>query len=174
MSVGPAPAVERLAAAVDEAAVRTALAEVMDPEMPVVSIVDLGIVESVYVRSDGIDIELLPTFVGCPALDLIRASVEERLSAFGRPVKVAFGFRVPWTSDRITDAGRERLARAGFAPPRSGAATEPMIVQLAAPVTCPNCGSRRTTMENAFGPSQCRSIHYCTVCRQPFEAIKPV
>jgi ring-1,2-phenylacetyl-CoA epoxidase subunit PaaD len=158
----------------DEAAVRAALAEVMDPEMPVVSIVDLGIVERVDVRADGIDVELLPTFVGCPALDVIRAAVEERLGVFGRPVSVAFGFSVPWTSDRITAAGRQKLARSGFAPPRSGGASEPMLVQLAAPVACPHCGSRRTAMENAFGPSQCRSIHYCTACRQPFEALKPV
>jgi ring-1,2-phenylacetyl-CoA epoxidase subunit PaaD len=158
----------------DEAAVRAAIAEVMDPEMPVVSIVDLGIVDRVDVRPDRIDVELLPTFVGCPALDVIRAAVEERLEAFGCPVTVEFGFSVPWTSDRITALGRQKLERSGFAPPRSCGASEPMIVQLAAPVACPHCGSLRTAMENAFGPSQCRSIHYCTACRQPFEALKPV
>jgi ring-1,2-phenylacetyl-CoA epoxidase subunit PaaD len=160
--------------AVDESAVRAALADVLDPEMPVVSIVDLGIVERVDVGSDRIDVELLPTFVGCPALDVIRAAVEERLGVFDLPVTVEFGFSVPWTSDRITALGREKLERSGFAPPRPGSASEPMIVQLSAPVACPHCGSRRTAMENAFGPSQCRSIHYCTACRQPFEALKPV
>jgi ring-1,2-phenylacetyl-CoA epoxidase subunit PaaD len=162
------------AAVLDEAVVRAALAEVPDPEIPVVSIVDLGMVEAVDVRPGGIRVELLPTFVGCPALDLIRAAVEERLAAFDRPVDVAFGYRVPWTSDRITDHGRERLRRSGFAPPAADGHAMPVLVQLAAPVPCPFCGSRRTVLENAFGPSQCRAIHHCTACRQPFEAFKPV
>ena len=159
---------------VDEASVRGALAEVADPEIPVVSIVDLGIVERVDVRPGRIEIELLPTFVGCPALDLIRSAVIERLSAFGRPVSVEFGFRVPWTSDRITSTGRERLRMAGFAPPEPASVERPLLVHLGEPVPCPNCGSLRTVLENAFGPSQCRAIHYCTACRQPFEAFKVV
>lgn len=160
--------------AVDAAAVRAALAEVADPEIPVVSIVDLGMVEAVTVDRDGIAVELLPTFVGCPAIDMIRAAVEERLATFGRPVQVDVTFRVPWTSDRITDAGRERLRRSAFAPPRTDGAELPVLVQLATPVPCPHCGSRRTVLENAFGPTQCRAIHHCTACRQPFEAFKPV
>jgi ring-1,2-phenylacetyl-CoA epoxidase subunit PaaD len=159
---------------VDEAAVRAALAEVADPEMPVVSIVELGMVERVDVRPDGIDVELLPTFVGCPALDVIRSEVADRLAVFDRPVSVEFAFRVPWTSDRITETGRAKLTRSGFAAPRSSGAGEPLLVQLADPVACPLCGSRRTRMESAFGPSQCRSIHYCAACRQPFEALKPI
>lgn len=159
---------------VDAASVRAALAEVADPEIPVVSIVDLGMVESVTVAPDGIEVELLPTFVGCPAVDLIRGAVEERLAGFGRPVRVDVTYRVPWTSDRITDAGRERLRRSGFAPPRADGAALPVLVQLGTPVPCPNCGSRRTVLENAFGPTQCRAIHHCTDCRQPFEAFKPV
>jgi ring-1,2-phenylacetyl-CoA epoxidase subunit PaaD len=159
---------------VDEAAVRAALAEVADPEIPVVSVVDLGMVEGVEVAPAAIRVELLPTFVGCPAIELIRAAVEERLSTFGRPVQVEMTYRVPWTSDRITDAGRERLRRSGFAPPQAGDAALPVLVQLGTPVPCPHCGSRRTVLENAFGPTQCRAIHHCTACRQPFEAFKPV
>ena len=160
--------------ALDVAAVRAALAEVADPEIPVVSIVDLGMIESVTVDRDGIDVELLPTFVGCPAIGMIRSAVEERLAPFGRPVRVDVTYRVPWTSDRITDAGRERLRRSGFAPPQANGGALPVLVQLATPVACPNCGSRRTVLENAFGPTQCRAIHHCTDCRQPFEAFKPV
>ena len=161
-------------AAIDETAVRSALAEVADPEIPIVSIVDLGMVEGVEVTPDAIRVELLPTFVGCPALDLIRAAVEERLAMFGRPLDVRFGYRVPWTSDRITSAGRERLRTSGFAPPGNGATDLPVLVQLATPVPCPHCGSRRTVLENAFGPTQCRAIHHCTACRQPFESFKPI
>ncbi|HEY7591062.1 MAG TPA: 1,2-phenylacetyl-CoA epoxidase subunit PaaD [Candidatus Limnocylindrales bacterium] len=149
-----------LGSAVVEAAVRSALAEVPDPEIPVVSVVDLGMVESVEVDGDRIRVELLPTFVGCPALDLIRDAVTARLSTFGRPVEVEFGFRVPWTSDRITPAGRSRLRASGFAPPDEAA--------------CPHCGSANVALENLFGPTQCRSIYWCRACRQPFESFKSV
>lgn len=158
----------------DAATVRAALAEVPDPEIPVVSVVDLGMVEEIDVGPDGIRVELLPTFVGCPALDVIRSSVERRLSAFDRPVDVRFDFRVPWTSDRITPEGRDKLRASGFAPPAPAQPDAPLLVQLATPVACPNCGSRRTVLENAFGPTQCRAIYHCTACRQPFETFKTI
>jgi ring-1,2-phenylacetyl-CoA epoxidase subunit PaaD len=151
-------------AAVDEAAVRSALARIADPEMPVVSIVDLGIVERVAVAPDRIEVELLPTFVGCPALEMIRAAVTDGLAAFGRPVSVDFTFRVPWTSARISERGRERLRAAGFAPPVG----DPLDTR------CPHCGSADVTLDNLFGPTQCRSLHYCRTCRQPFESFKTV
>lgn len=160
--------------AVTEADVRAALADVPDPEIPVVSIVDLGMVEDVSVGPGGIAVELLPTFVGCPAVELICRAVEGRLSSFGLPLDVRVSFRVPWSSDRITKAGRDRLRRSGFAPPQPGGGNEPVLVQLGTPVACPHCGSRRTVLENAFGPTQCRAIHHCTACRQPFEAFKLV
>ena len=112
------------ATAVDEAAVRAALTEVMDPELPMLSVVDLGIIHRVDVApaADGpIRVEILPTFVGCPALELIKASIAERLGAFGRPVEVTATFEVPWTSERISPAGRAALLAAGIAPPGAGA-----------------------------------------------------
>jgi ring-1,2-phenylacetyl-CoA epoxidase subunit PaaD len=162
------------AASLDVATVRGALADVADPEIPAVSIVDLGMVEAIEVGADRIRVELLPTFVGCPALDVIRANVVERLRSFGRPVDVRFDYRVPWTSDRITPQGRERLRASGFAPPAPSQPDQLLLVQLGAPVSCPSCGSRRTVLENAFGPAQCRSIYHCTECRQPFEAFKSI
>lgn len=157
-----------------EEAVRAALAEVPDPEIPVVSIVDLGLVERVEVSDEAIRVELLPTFVGCPALDVIHAAVEEQLGRFGRPLDVRFTHRVPWTSDRITPEGREKLRASGFAPPRPGGGSSPVLVALGPPVPCPHCRSTRTVLENAFGPTQCRAIYHCTACRQPFEAFKPI
>jgi ring-1,2-phenylacetyl-CoA epoxidase subunit PaaD len=159
----------------DEAAVRAAMAEVADPEIPVVSIVDLGIVHHVDVRPHGIRVELLPTFVGCPAIELIRAAVRDRLTALapGARIDVQISFAEPWTTDRITEAGREALRRSGFGPPlHVGPADAP--ISLSAAVPCPYCGSRRTVLENVFGPTACRSIRYCTDCRQPFEQFKPV
>lgn len=160
--------------ALDAAAVRAALAEVADPEIPVVSIIDLGMVGEIQVGPDEIRVELLPTFVGCPALELIRSAIEQRLGVFERPVDVRFEYRVPWTSDRITSEGRERLRASGFAPPAPAQPEVPLLIQLSSPVPCPNCGSLRTVLENAFGPTRCRTIHHCTACRQPFEGFKAV
>ena len=151
------------AAPVTRDAVLAALEHVADPEIPAVSIVDLGVVLDVAVDHDSIRVELLPTFVGCPALEVIKASVIGALEPFGKSVEAEFTWRVPWTSDRITARGRDRLAGSGFAPP---AAPED--------VTCPYCGSDRVAMDSAFGPTQCRSLFYCRACRQPFEAFKPV
>jgi ring-1,2-phenylacetyl-CoA epoxidase subunit PaaD len=150
-------------AAPTERDVRAALAEVPDPELPVVSVAELGMVERVSVNDGRIAVDLLATFIGCPALELIETAVADRLSRFGVPIDVAFTRRVPWTSERITAAGRERLAAAGIAPP-----VDP------AEVRCPWCASARVVMDSAFGPTQCRSLFYCRDCRQPFEALKPI
>ena len=150
------------AAPVTEGAVRAALTEIADPEIPTVSIVDLGVVGRVEIRDGAIAVQLLPTFVGCPALEVIRSSVEERLAAFGRPVTVKFTFDPPWTTERLTEAGRAGLRRAGIAPPTADV------------VTCPFCGSTRVAMDNLFGPTLCRSLFYCRNCRQPFEGFKRI
>lgn len=161
-------------ATLTEATVMAALAEVADPEIPVVSIVDLGMVEAVGIEADRIRVGLLPTFVGCPALEVIRDSMELRLTGFGRAVRVDVSYATPWTSDRISPAGREKLRGSGFAPPPAWTGRALPMLGAAAAVTCPYCGSARTTLENVFGPTQCRSIHHCADCRQPFEAFKPV
>ena len=164
-----------------------ALADVPDPEIPAVSIVELGMVGEIEVGERGIRVELLPTFVGCPALEVIRDAVERRLGALGRPVQVDVSFATPWTSDRISPAGRAKLRDSGFAPPPHLGEGRALPVLESRPniasgptdadpevVPCPYCGSTRTTLENLFGPTQCRSIHHCADCRQPFEAFKPV
>ena len=146
------------------AAVLAALSEVSDPEIPAISIVDLGIVHRAEVGQDGaIRVDLLPTFVGCPAIEVIRSAVSDRLEAFGRPVEVSVSFEVPWTSDRISPQGRERLRGSGFAPPAEIDA-----------VRCPYCDSSRVAIDSIFGPTLCRSLFYCRDCRQPFEAFKPI
>ena len=146
------------------AAVEARLAAIPDPELPGVSIVDLGMIETVEVEPTRIRVELLPTFIGCPALDVIQASVLAGLADLGRPVEVRPTFRVPWTSDRITPAGGAALARVGIAPPPEGDSS---------PV-CPLCASEDVVLDSSFGPTQCRSLYYCRGCRQPFEAMKPV
>ena len=160
--------------AIDPAAVVDALREVADPEIPVISVVDLGVIGDISLEPGRIRVELLPTFVGCPALDPMREAVADRLRSLApdRAVEVAVVFDPPWTTDRITPYGRRRLAESGFAPPAAGRAGLPVVLDV--PVPCPWCGSRRTVLENAFGPTACRAIRYCTDCRQPFEQFKQV
>ena len=160
---------------VSETEVWEALAEVPDPEIPVVSVVDLGLVHRVELDGERLRVELLPTFVGCPALELIRASVAERLAGLAPQLEVEMTFAVPWTSDRITDEGRRKLRQSGFAPPPTGQG-RPLFATI--PVrpraTCPYCGSADTNLENLFGPTLCRTLFWCNRCRQPFEQFKAV
>ena len=147
----------------DTAHLLAVLALIPDPELPIVSIVELGMIHRVGVAADGIHVAILPTFIGCPALDVIRASISDGLSGFGLPVWVETSFEVPWTSERITPKGRSALAGVGIAPPTA-----------AEDVRCPWCASGLVVMDSAFGPTQCRSLFYCRACRQPFEAMKSV
>lgn len=152
-----------------------------DPEMPL-SIVDLGIVEEVSIadapQGAAVDIVILPTFVGCPALDMIRGLIVERVGAMpgvGR-VTVAFRHDPPWSVDRITEAGRASLAAHGVTVPAHGGATrEADTIPLGTSVLhCPWCGSDRTRLDSPFGPTRCRMIFYCTACRNTFEHMKAV
>ena len=154
-----------------------ALADVPDPEIPAVSVVDLGVIRSVSLEGDRLTVELLPTFVGCPAVEVMRDQIGERLrdERLATEVDVVVSFAEPWTSERITPAGRERLRASGFAPPDTspvlGTLDELSVLPLA---TCPYCGSRNTTLENPFGPTLCRAIYHCADCRQPFEQMKRI
>jgi ring-1,2-phenylacetyl-CoA epoxidase subunit PaaD len=164
-------------------AVWQALADVADPEIPAISLVDLGVIGSVTfeTRAGGgerLSVELLPTFIGCPATEVMRERVGERLRelAIADEVVVELSFAPPWTSDRITPAGREALRSSGVAPPvQIGPAFESDQLLTMLPIaTCPYCGSRNTTLENPFGPTLCRAIYHCADCRQPFEQFKTI
>lgn len=156
------------------ATVRAALVDLPDPELPVVSIDELGILGRVDCGPAGIRVEIHPTFVACPATEMIRAAVVERLSeiAPGVAAEVILVFDPPWTSDRIRPDGRAKLTAAGIAPPQTSQPSG--LVALDAVVPCPFCGSPRTRLDNLFGPTLCRTIRWCPDCRQPFEAIKTV
>jgi ring-1,2-phenylacetyl-CoA epoxidase subunit PaaD len=161
------------------AEVREALFDVMDPEIPHLSIVDLGVVRNVEVEEGAVNVELMPTFVGCPALDVMKEGVRERLEPLvgDRAVNVTVTLEEPWTTDRISERGREVLKSSGFAPPPKAIPGKPAPINLIPmmPVAeCPYCSSRNTVMDNAFGPTLCRAIYYCRNCRQPFEQFKAV
>ena len=153
-----------------------ALAEIPDPEIPAISLVDLGVIGEVRIGSDLVHVELLPTFVGCPAIEVMRQRIGERLTELGIAdrVEVEVSFATPWTSERISDAGRERLRLSGFAPPVMTAGDSLDELAVLPIAECPYCGSRSTTLENPFGPTLCRAMYHCADCRQPFEQFKRV
>ena len=162
-------------AMVTAAEVWDALGEIPDPEIPVVSLVDLGIIRSVEVVNGRVRVELTPTFLGCPALEAMKRALEERVSALGAEPDVRVISDDSWSTDKITAAGKEKLRMAGFAPPAPREASAPTLVQLQAQVfRCPYCNSMRTRLDNIFGPTPCRSLRYCESCRQPFEQFKTI
>lgn len=157
----------------DEATVWAILEDVRDPEIPVISVVDLGVIQGVEVAGDRVRVELTPTFAGCPALHVMQREIQERVAALGpKAVEVVIVLSPPWTTDRITPAGREKLKAFGLAPaPIHAGDIKAALLEQA---TCPYCGSQDTVLKNGFGSTACRSIHFCNGCRQPFEAFKPI
>ena len=153
----------------------SAFGEIPDPEIPVVSLVELGVIRSVDVQDGHVRVELTPTFLGCPALEAMKRALEEKVTELGADAEVRVISDDSWSTDKITPAGREKLRAAGFAPPAPREASAPALVQLQSNVfRCPYCNSTQTTLENIFGPTPCRSLRYCESCRQPFEQFKTI
>lgn len=159
-----------------EARIWDALADVADPEIPAVSIVDMGMIREVGVDRGTATVVVLPTFTGCPAVPIIRRDVE---AAVGRvegieKVIVEMTFTPPWTTDRITEEGRTKLREFGLAPPTGSGPVLITDIGLPTVAFCPFCGSSETHNENPFGPTPCRALYYCDACKNPFEQFKPV
>lgn len=155
-------------------AIRAVLDTVPDPEMPPVSINELGMIVDVRTSGSHVDVDLVPTYSGCPAIAIIRQDVEAAVAAAPGvgSVTVTFVSDVVWEPERISPAGREKLKAFGIAPPGSGQ-TLLQIGRRPDAVTCPLCGSRDTVADSPFGPTPCRSSSYCNACRNPFEVVKP-
>jgi ring-1,2-phenylacetyl-CoA epoxidase subunit PaaD len=161
--------------AVSPEAVWRALAEIADPEIPVISIVDLGVVTDVRVDGEHVEIDFAPTFMGCPALETMRSQIEDAVRELGGEPEVNVVLDDSWSTDLISAEGRQKLRAAGFAPPTPRTSEAPTLVQLErGPFRCPWCGSTDTRLENLFGPTPCRSLRYCNACRQPFEQFKTI
>ena len=159
-----------------EVAVWDALAGVPDPEIPAVSVVDMGMIREVVAVDGKTTVVVLPTFTGCPAIAEIVSDVRsavERVEGAGT-VEVETSFDPPWTTDRITEDGRKRLTEFGLAPPTGNAPVLITEIGLPKAAKCPFCGSTDTKNENPFGPTPCRALYYCNACRNPFEQFKPV
>lgn len=147
------------------------LSGVADPEIPAVSVLELGLIESIVIEGDSVEVTCLPTFVGCPALQEIRKDIEDALTKFGVRPTVRFVYDPVWTTERITEEGRRKLKDYGLAPPKDAGTVS---VQILAPTACPYCGSNDTQLDSPFGPTACRATAYCRSCRNPFEMFKPV
>jgi ring-1,2-phenylacetyl-CoA epoxidase subunit PaaD len=139
-------------------AVWDALAEIPDPEIPVISVVDLGVIRDVGIDGGTVRIAFTPTFLGCPALEAMREAMADKVRELGAEPEVEVILDDSWSSDRITPAGREKLRASGFAPPAPREAKPLQLVQLQKGFRCPYCGSTETRLENIFGPTPCRSV----------------
>jgi ring-1,2-phenylacetyl-CoA epoxidase subunit PaaD len=157
-----------------EAQVWEALLQVPDPEIPPLSVVDLGIISKVEVSGQNVLVTMTPTFSGCPAIHMIRDNIATKVAELcpGLLVEVLVDFENTWNSNKITEKGREVLANFRLTPPRKYEGE--LDVSTIAMAQCPHCGSENTTMNTPFGPTLCRSIHYCFDCLQSFEQFKPV
>jgi ring-1,2-phenylacetyl-CoA epoxidase subunit PaaD len=153
-----------------------ALKEVPDPELPAISVIDMGIVRRVDVDAahSHIHIEITPTFSGCPALPQIQQTILARLSSLATNVEVIVSMRDSWTSDMLSEDAHRKLRGVGIAPPPKVGRGRIIPMLTSRPLTCPHCASQQTVLENAFGPTPCRAIAYCTQCHQPFEQFKPI
>jgi len=149
------------------------LEEVKDPEIPVLSLVDLGVITEVTIDGSRVRIEMTPTFVGCPALDVMKAEILTVLEKHGiGEVRIDVTFRKAWTSDRISEKGKTALKEFGLAPPPpSMIFTQLDILESA---QCPRCDGTNTELKTPFGATLCRAIYYCHHCREAFEQFKPL
>jgi ring-1,2-phenylacetyl-CoA epoxidase subunit PaaD len=158
-----------------EAAIWKALERVPDPEIPAVSVVEMGMIRQIDIEGDRATVVVLPTFTGCPAIAIIKEDVARAASAVDGvgEVVVETSFDPPWTSDRISPVGRLKLRDFGLAPPAAGTV---LIEEIGLPkvAKCPFCGSTDTRNDSLFGPTPCRAAYYCNSCRNPFEQFKQV
>ena len=159
-----------------EQAVWTALQQVKDPEIPAVSVVEMGMIAGVEMTDEGVVVTVLPTFTGCPAVGIIESDVKQAVAAIDGvgTVSVEFTYSPPWTTERISDIGRKKLEEFGLAPPTGKGPV--LITEIGLPqvAKCPFCGSMNTRNENLFGPTPCRALYYCEGCHNPFEQFKNV
>ncbi|MEO5673190.1 MAG: 1,2-phenylacetyl-CoA epoxidase subunit PaaD [Chitinophagales bacterium] len=151
----------------------SSLSEVMDPEIPALSIVDLGIIEDVLIEDECVTVKMLPTFTACPAIKMMQQQVREKVLSLGfENVNVIIDDSVAWNSDRITEEGKIKLEKFGLGiPNRHGGEFSLFEIEHS---KCPHCSSEDTTMNSLFGSTLCRSIHFCFSCRQSFERFKPL
>lgn len=154
-------------------AIWSLLSQIPDPEVPVLTITDLGMVRSVAPQEEGWLIGFTPTYSGCPATEHLMGEIRRTLSEQGYgPVNIQLRLDPPWTTDWMSPDARERLRQYGISPPQAHACTAPGHGQMPAEVACPRCGSVHTTMISEFGSTACKALYRCDSCREPFDYFK--
>lgn len=150
------------------------LEEVKDPEIPVLSLLDLGVITYIdIIDENSVEVTITPTFIGCPAMDYMKADIKEVLEKRGiKNVVVKVSHKEPWNTNKISEKGKQALKKFGLAPPPP----HNLIVDLdiLEHAQCPNCDSTNTDLRSPFGPTLCRSIHHCYDCHETFEQFKPI
>ncbi len=158
---------------ITEADILSWLEEVKDPEIPVLSLIDLGVIRKVAIEDTKVIVTMTPTFSGCPAIDMMKDDICEVLGEHGiDDCQVNVTFKDHWNSDMITEKGRKAIKQFGIAPPPAN--TLVLDLDILENINCPHCDSDNTELKTPFGPTLCRSMHYCHSCRQAFEQFKPL
>jgi ring-1,2-phenylacetyl-CoA epoxidase subunit PaaD len=153
---------------------REAAASVLDPELPVLTVADLGVLRDVSVEGERVTVTITPTYSGCPAMHAMRRDIERALATVGfRDVDVRTVLSPPWTTDWISEDGRRKLEEYGVAPP-GPARSDSRVVPLSLSVRCPQCGSPDTRELSRFGSTACKSLWSCNACHEPFDHVKAI
>ena len=153
--------------------VRTVLEQVNDPEIPVLSVVDLGIVRDVIVNPELVRVFITPTYNGCPAMDMIAVNIKAALQESGYPnVKVELVWQPAWTTDMISEIGRKKLSAYGIAPPENESGDKLALFGDTVQVPCPRCSSKNTELISQFGSTACKAMYRCLDCKEPFDYFK--
>ena len=148
------------------------LKTVSDPEIPVLSVVDMGVVRSAEIQGNTVEVNITPTYSGCPAMDAIGDDIKRALQASGYDAKIRLVLAPAWTTDWITDEGREALRNYGIAPPLEAEADKMVLLGNKKLVSCTNCGSTDTRLVSQFGSTPCKALFQCDVCQEPFDYFK--
>lgn len=157
----------------DTKAIWKLLEEVMDPEVPVLSVLDLGIVRDIKIDGDEVKVMITPTYSGCPAMDVIAISIRMRLLEYGfREVKIEQVLSPAWTTDWMSEEGKIKLKEYGIAPPHGKAYAMQALFADEIKPECPQCGSTETRMVSEFGSTACKALYVCTTCQEPFDYFK--
>ncbi len=155
-----------------------ALEHLADPEIPVISLRELGILRDVRQGADGLEVVITPTYSGCPAMGQIEDDVRAALESAGLPARVVTRLAPAWTTDWMSDSGKEKLRAYGIAPPHQTPAGSSVVRFIAKPATaetvaCPHCGSANTVESSRFGSTACKALYKCRDCLEPFDYFKP-
>lgn len=158
--------------AAPEDKIQELLLQVFDPEIPVLSIIDMGIIRGVEIKGSEVNVKISPTYSGCPAMDTIADDIKAKLSENGYSAKVELVLSPAWTTDEITEVGRRALEKYGIAPPLDDSADKLVLTGDAKLVKCTNCGSKNTKLVSQFGSTACKALFQCNDCLEPFDYFK--